>query len=153
MTTSTPFSQKVYIPEYTPFVYTQQNTMKDIFDAKISCKNCDLEMTPTSVEKNGFKLRAIQCEECGEKIIHPVDLENFKRYNDLKRKTYNVKLRIVGNSHAISIPKEIVDFINETNLRMSRHMNDMVKLCFEDFGKISLMFINPEEKKWQNQMR
>lgn len=121
--------------------------MKDIFDAKISCNTCNVEMQPITLEKRGFKLRAVQCPQCQEKIIHPSDLNNLKQYNDLKQKTYNVKLRVVGNSHAVSIPKEIVDFINDSQRRMSRHMNDMVKLCFEDFGKISLSFMD-EEKKW-----
>jgi len=115
--------------------------MKDIFDAKISCKDCNAEMKPLVIEKSGFKLRAIQCPRCKEKIIHPHDSEKLKYYNSLKRKTYNVKLRIIGNSHAISIPKEIVDFINDMNHSFHRNMNDMVKLCFEDFGKLSLDFL------------
>ncbi len=124
--------------------------MKDIFDAKILCKGCNLEMKPLTIEKQGFRLRAVQCPKCEEKIVHPADISNLRHYNDLKRKTYNVKLRVVGNSHAISIPKEIVDFINNMNTRMSKHMNDMVRLCFEDFGKISLRFIDEEDvrKKW-----
>ena len=124
--------------------------MKDIFDAKISCKNCNIEMKPLTIDKNGFKLRAMHCSKCNDKIIHPSDLNNFKHYNDLKRKTYNVKLRIVGNSHAVSIPKEIIDFINGMSHGMSRHRNDMVKLCFEDFGKLSLSFNEDIEgrKKW-----
>ena len=88
--------------------------MKDVFDAKISCKQCNVVMEPVFVAKGGFKLRAVQCDKCGEKIIHPADLNSMERYNNLKRKTYSVKLRVVGNSHAVSIPKEIVDFINET---------------------------------------
>lgn len=119
--------------------------MKDIFDAKISCKNCNLEMNPVNLEKSGFLLRAVICPNCKEKIIHPADLQNFNSYNDLRRKTYSVKLRVVGNSHAVSIPKEIIDFINQTNSRMSSHMNDMVKLCFEDFGKLSLIFAEQEK--------
>ena len=69
----------------------------------------------------------------------------------MRRKTFNVKLRVVGNSHAISIPKEIVDFINETNQGMRKHMNEMVKLCFEDFGKLSVNFMDEKEeikRKW-----
>ena|SRR3989344_3502764 len=124
--------------------------MRDIFDAKISCKDCNVEMKSSSVEKAGFVLRAVQCPRCGEKIVHPADLGNFNHYNDLRRKTFNVKLRVVGNSHAISIPKEIIDFINETSGRMKKNMDDMVRLCFEDFGKVSLNFINREEKgRWQ----
>lgn len=123
--------------------------MKDIFDAKISCKNCNIEMKPLVVIRGGFKLRAVQCPKCEERIIHPADLHNLQQYNDLKRKTYSVKLRVVGNSHAVSIPKEIVDFISDMNRNMPQHMNDMVKLCVEDFGKISLNFIDGEAKrKW-----
>lgn len=123
--------------------------MKDIFDAKISCNTCNIVMQPETIEKKGYRLRSVKCPNCGERIIHPTDINNFKQYNDLKSKTYNVKLRIVGNSHAISIPKEIVEFINETNQRMKSHMNDMVKLCFEDFGRISLRFTDEGDmKKW-----
>ncbi len=119
--------------------------MKDIFDAKIMCEKCDLPMEKTELEKSGFVLRVVQCPKCEERIVHPGDLGNFNQYNNLKGKTYSVKLRVVGNSHAISIPKEIVDFINDMNLRMSTHMNDMVKLCFEDFGKLSLNFMEESE--------
>jgi hypothetical protein len=119
--------------------------MRDIFDAKISCSKCNVEMKPAALIKKGFRLRAVKCPQCDEIIVHPMDLNRFKQYNDLKHKTFNVKLRVVGNSHAISIPKEIVEFINETNQRMRRHMNDMVTLCFEDFGKLSLSFAEQEE--------
>ena len=121
--------------------------MKDIFDAKISCKNCNLEMKPLVIERKGFRLRAMQCPKCAERIIHPSDIDNFKQYNDIKNKTFNVKLRIVGNSHAVSIPKEIIDFINQTNGKMNNHMNDMVKLCFEDFGKLSVNFFDEQPYK------
>jgi len=116
--------------------------MIDIFDAKIMCKSCDSEMEKGHVDKQGFKLRAVRCKKCGGQIIHPDDSRELAHYRDLKRKTYNVKLRIIGNSHAISIPKEVVDFINDTNKRMSNQMDDMVKLCFEDFGKMSLRFFD-----------
>ena len=84
----------------------------DIFDAKVTCKNCDKEMKKVIVNKNGFELRALKCEKCGESIVHPADLNASEHYKDLKGKTFHVKLRMVGNSHAISIPKEIFDFIN-----------------------------------------
>jgi hypothetical protein len=129
--------------------------MKDIFDAKIICEKCNREMKQTSVIKRGFRLRAVECNKCNEKIIHPTDLNKLSQYNDMKRKTYNVKLRVVGNSHTVSIPKEIVDFINDSNQRMKRHVNDMVKLCFEDFGKLSLNFFGDEnrrKKTWREMM-
>ncbi|MFH1801851.1 MAG: hypothetical protein ABH864_00195 [archaeon] len=121
--------------------------MKDIFDATILCKHCNTKMKQVSVIKKGFRLRAIQCDQCNERIIHPTDLHKLENFNNLKQKTYNVKLRVVGNSHAISIPKEIVDFINDMNKSVSSHVNDMVKLCLEDFGKVSLCFNDQEEIK------
>jgi hypothetical protein len=120
--------------------------MKDIFDAKILCKHCNEEMLPTEIIKRGFHLRAIQCPKCEERIVHPTDLHKFESFNNLKQKTYSVKLRVVGNSHAVSIPKEIIDFINGANKSMDNHVNDMVKLCLEDFGRISLSFKDQMEK-------
>lgn len=115
--------------------------MQDIFDAKISCKKCDKEMTPIIVEKNGMNLRAVSCGKCGDKIVHPSDLSKFNEYKDLKGKTFNVKLRMVGNSHAVSIPKEIFHFMENMSQQMKREM-DIVRLCFEDFDKVSLRFLD-----------
>jgi hypothetical protein len=113
--------------------------MTDIFDTKIMCKKCNVEMKPRIVNRNGFELRAVECSKCGDKIIHPADLNASDQFKDLKGKQFNVKLRVVGNSHAISIPKEIVDFMEEFNKMhnmMNRDMDNMVKMCFEDFGKL-----------------
>ena len=110
-----------------------------------------MEMGKSSIKKDGCILRALKCPKCEDKIAHPEDLRKLEDYQGLKRKTFSVKLRMVGNSHTISIPKEIVDFINGTNRRMSGHMNDMVKLCFEDFERIILRFPGEEsmeKRKW-----
>ncbi len=116
--------------------------MIDIFDQKIVCKKCDEEMKKTFVVRNGFELRAVECSKCGDKIVHPSDKERLDHFNDLRGKTFNVKLRMVGNSHAISIPKEIVNFINEAHSKIRKDMDDMVRLCFEDFGRLSVRFDN-----------
>lgn len=114
--------------------------MTDIFDTKIICKKCNVEMKPGMVNKAGAELRVVRCERCGDKVIHPADLNCFEQFRGLKGKTYNVKLRVVGNSHAISIPKEIVNFMNSTHKRMKREMDDIVRLCFEDFKRLSVRF-------------
>ncbi len=116
------------------------------------CKKCDVQMKSKILERDGLQLRAVECSRCKDKIVHPADLNCMNRFNDIKGKTFNVKLRMVGNSHAISIPKEIVDLMNEQhklmnerNSRMSRDVDEMVRLAFEDFGKLSLSFFDEEE--------
>ncbi len=111
---------------------------KDIFDNTILCNKCGKKMQRAQMIKNGFVLRAMSCPDakCGEKIIHPVDEQEYNKFINLKSKEFNVKMRLVGNSYAVSIPKEIVSFMRE----QEKMVNDMVKLCFEDIGRVSLRF-------------
>ena len=99
-------------------------------------------MQRAKVAKNGFLLRAVVCGKCGDRVIHPADEAEYNKFRVLRNKEFHVKMRLVGNSYAVSIPKEIVSFIRE----QEKIMNDMVRLCFEDFGKLSLDF-NREEKE------
>ncbi len=108
----------------------------DIFDNTILCKDCGKKMEKSFAERNGFKLRAVECNKCGQKIIHPQDLNEYEGFMNLKRKHYKVKLRFVGNSYAVSIPREIVDFMHE----QENKMKEMVDLCFEEMGRLSLKF-------------
>ncbi len=110
--------------------------MTDIFQQTILCKDCKKEMNLIGLEKNGFHLRAIECPKCGSKIIHPSDLKEYEDFQSLKKKHFKVKLRFVGNSYAVSIPKEIINFMNEQETRMKQ----MVDLCFEEIGRVSLNF-------------
>ncbi len=118
--------------------------MKDIFDNAILCSKCNVKMQKASLEKNGFIFRAIICPRCNERIIHPLDESEYNKFINLKNKQFNVKMRLVGNSYTVSIPKEIVSFMRE----QEKLMNDMVRLCFEDMGRLSLNFL--EEKKIKN---
>lgn len=110
--------------------------MVDIFDNTILCKRCNSRMKKAQLAKNGFILRAVVCPKCNEKIIHPVDEDKYNKFRDLKSKEFHVKMRMVGNSYAVSIPKEIVSFMK----MHEKLMDDMVKLCFEDTGRVSLNF-------------
>ncbi len=117
--------------------------MADIFDNRILCNKCGREMQKAKISKNGFLLRAVVCPNCREKIIHPADEKEYNKFKNLKDKEYRVKMRLVGNSYAVSIPKEIVSF-----MKMHEKMfDDMVKLCFEDIGKLSLNFHELKEDK------
>ena len=110
--------------------------MTDIFDNQIFCKNCKKEMKKVSFAKNGFSFRAVICDKCGDKILHPLDEERYDKFKNLKNKEFRVKMRLVGNSYAVSIPKEIVLFMNH----QKKIMDDMVRLCFEETGRLSLNF-------------
>jgi len=95
-------------------------------------------MQRAQVAKNGFLLRAVVCQKCNEKVIHPVDEEEYNRFMNLRNRDFRVKMRLVGNSYAVSIPKEIVSFMRAHE----KMMDDMVKLCFEEAGRVSLTFDN-----------
>ncbi len=110
--------------------------MTDLFDNTILCKKCEVKMKQAKLIRNGFEMRALLCEKCGNKIVHPQDEAEYSHFLNLKNKIFKVKLRLVGNSYAVSIPKEIVDFMQE----QEKAFDDMVKLCFEDAKKIRLMF-------------
>jgi len=123
------------------YVYTQKvYNMADIFDNKILCNECGKEMKNVLISKNGFNLRAVKCEKCNRIIVHPADKTEYEEFMRLKNKEYEVKMRMVGNSYAVSIPREIVSFMQD----QESMMNNMVKMCFEEAGKISLTFNTPE---------
>ena len=122
----------------------------DIFDNTILCNKCETKMKKAKIVKNSFMFRALVCPKCHAKIIHPNDEQEYNKFKDLKNKEFKVKMRLVGNSYAVSIPKEIVSFMEE----QEKVMNQMVKLCFEDMGRVRLDFGNQHtqeiKKKIQN---
>lgn len=137
----------LYIPQITKTTKRIKNNkinnkttqmQDDIFDNKILCKECGKQMDKKKISKKGFTIRAMVCPnpKCDSKIIHPIDKQEYEKYIDLRNKEFKVKMRLVGNSYAVSIPKEIVSFMNEQR----KMMDEMVKLCFEDFGRLSLKF-------------
>ena len=123
--------------------------MVDLFDNTILCSKCDVKMKKAEVTKNGFLLRAVVCPKCNSVIIHPSDEQEYNKFISLKNKDFRVKMRLVGNSYAVSIPKEIVSFIRE----QEKIMDDMVRLCFEDFGRLSLNFGGVRELEKKNQLK
>lgn len=117
--------------------------MTDIFDNKILCKKCETPMERTQFLKNGFRIRAMVCPKCSSRVLHPVDEREYDKFIKLKNREFRVKMRLVGNSYAVSIPKEIVSFMK----KQEQMMDDMVKLCFERAGRLSLRFNNLLEEK------
>ena len=108
----------------------------DLFENTILCKNCDKKMEKAVLIKDGFKIRAVKCPSCPNKILHPEDLKDYEQFKRMKDKQFKVKLRFVGNSYAVSIPKEIIDFLGE----QEREVNQMVNMCIEGIDHLSLHF-------------
>ena len=122
--------------------------VSDFFDEIITCKDCGKKMSKTLIIKNGFKIRTLQCKKCNKKIYHPADIEEYKRFLKLKQQPFNVKLRIVGNSYTVSIPREIINFQEQFHQEMKKemeNMNKIVRLCLEEPGRLSLLFREKEE--------
>ena len=61
-------------------------------------------------------------------------MKAYERYLQLKKKDFQVKLRSVGNSWVISIPKEIIRF------QQDKTKTQIVKLNLDEPGKITLKF-------------
>ena len=121
--------------------------MPDFFDEIITCNKCGKKMVKNSIIKNGFSIRTLECKKCGKKIYHPADIQEYKRFSMLKQRPFSVKLRMVGNSYTVSIPREIINFQREMHKEMKKQVNEMnefVRLCLEGPRKLSLMFEKAE---------
>ena len=110
--------------------------MADIYEAGLICEECDRKTKKILVSRSGFELRAWQCPRCEKTWIHPTDKEEYENFQRLKNKTFEVKLRLVGNSYTVSIPREIIEFEEE----MHRQVNKMVRMSLDDPERLTLFF-------------
>ena len=111
--------------------------MKDVFDQVVLCNKCNVKTNKNYAILEGFKLRVLECLKCGEVIYHPGDLKEYEDYKRLRARDFNVKLRMVGNSFCVSIPKELIDFHKE----FEREFKDLVRMNLDGPGKISIFFV------------
>ena len=107
--------------------------MNDIFDNLLVCKKCNTETIKAKINKEGFILRGWKCPTCNEVWLHPADEEEYKNFQKIKNKNFQVKLRMVGNSYTVSIPREIIEFHEIKRERL-------VDVNIEEPEKITLLF-------------
>ncbi len=110
--------------------------MEDIFENKVLCNVCNSETDKIFSIKDNFRLRKWICRNCNKEWYHPGDLQEYKDFKKLKERKFQVKLRKVGNSHTISIPREIIDFEEE----MQKAFGEILDLALEEPGKLSIYF-------------
>ncbi len=92
-------------------------------------------MHKEEVARSGITLRAAVCSKCERREYHPLDAEKYRAFMQLRSKPFKVKLRLVGNSYAVSIPKEIIDFFDEAD-----KLVEEVHLQMAEFDKLMLVF-------------
>jgi transposase-like protein len=119
--------------------------MTDIFDNPILCNECNIKTRKTYVNKEGFTLRTLECPKCGKQWTHPLDLQDYENFNKIKNKQFQVKLRMVGNSYTVSIPREIIEFEEEFN----REIAKIIHMSLEEPEKLTLFFSKKIRKFYQ----
>ncbi len=107
--------------------------MKDIYDGTLVCPKCKKSTIKSYKMKSGFKIRIWSCPECGEETEHPADTDAYKEFMDIKRRDFEVKLRPVGNSWTVSIPKEIIKFEEVSQTKV-------IRMSLNEPGKLTLFF-------------
>ena len=81
-------------------------------------------------------MRAMECQECGGRIYHPSDIEEFNKYSQLQKQNFQVKLRRVGNSYTVSIPKELINFFEdaiEENQKYRKNSTGKFRCIHQEF--------------------
>ena len=110
--------------------------MTELFDTTVLCDQCNRATTKKISVIDGFQLRSWACENCKKEWIHPGDSQEYENFKQLHNKTFQVKLRYVGNSYAVSIPREIIDFEEE----MQKEFGKVLRMMLEEPGKLSIFF-------------
>lgn len=110
--------------------------MSDIFNARVLCEECNTKMEKTEIIRDGFKVRALECQKCGKNYLHPEDKHKLEQFSKLRNKHFQVKLRMVGNSYTVSIPREIIDYQDE----IQKRLNKMLFIALEEPEKLSIFF-------------
>ena len=140
-------NQNIYIQ----LVYTKSihNKMVDIYENTILCNKCNKKTKRSFIVKDGFKIRTWQCPVCKKQWPHPLDLQAYQNFSKIKNKSFQVKLRMVGNSYTVSIPREIIEFENDTQKefnKMRKRMDQIIHMSLEEPEKLSLFFTNKIRK-------
>ena len=110
--------------------------MKDVYENDILCKSCNKKTVKNEMVRDGFKIRTWECKKCGKIWHHPLDMNEYLKFNKLKQKHFKIKLRRVGNSFSATIPNEIIEF------RRVGDKGEMIDLQLEKVNKVALN-LNP----------
>ena len=114
----------------------------DIYNNQILCKKCNIKMNKVILNRDGYQLRGWKCPKCNILQIHPLDEDKYNNFKKLRQRDFSVKLRMIGNSFCVSIPKEIIQFQKE----MQNKMNKMIRMSLDGPERLSLYFTDKIKK-------
>ncbi|MBI4171022.1 MAG: hypothetical protein HY514_04955 [Candidatus Aenigmarchaeota archaeon] len=63
----------------------------------------------STVKYKDYEVRGWVCKKCKKEYIHPEDSLKISRFEALKKSRVRVKIRTVGQSLVITLPKEITE--------------------------------------------
>lgn len=107
--------------------------MADVFENTMICSSCNKKTVKGETVKDGFVIRTWRCPSCSQTWLHPGDMKEYQKFKEIRDKNFSVKLRMVGNSYTISIPKEIISFHEVRR-------DELVRLALEDRDRVVLYF-------------
>jgi len=108
----------------------------DIFNTTILCDNCNKVTQKIIIDKDNFKIRAAKCNDCNKTWYHPIDLKEYEEFQKFKEKNYKVKLRMVGNSYCVSIPREIIHYFEQEE----NNIQEFINLQMQNPRTVSIIF-------------
>lgn len=114
----------------------------DIYNNTILCKKCKKEMDKVIINRDNYQLRGWKCPKCNVLQLHPLDEDKYNNFKRLRQRDFEVKLRMIGNSFCVSIPKEIIQFQKE----MQNKMNNIIRMSLDGPERLSLYFTDKIKK-------
>lgn len=81
-------------------------------DLKLKCE-CGGDMEKITTDWKGIEVRGWRCKKCNEEIINPKDAQRALEIERARKKNLlTVKLRRVGKSKVVTIPRPIIEAEN-----------------------------------------
>lgn len=79
---------------------------------KIKCE-CGGNMEKIKTEWKGIEVRGWRCKKCNEEVLNPIDAQKALEIEKARKKNLlTVKLRKVGKSNIVTVPRPIIEAEN-----------------------------------------
>ena len=97
---------------------------------EIPCE-CGSMASKSAVKYKDYEVRGWICKKCKKEYMHPEDSIKISRLEELKKSGIKVKIRTVGQSLVITLPKELANLYG-------LEQGETVELSPENFRKIEI---------------